>query len=104
MFRRYLIASIVALAAIAAPADAQAILGLTGGYDIPGMERSERIDQNARVELLALQKTGVDALQSRNYPVAERAFGELLRQDSKNPDVNFLMGLTQIGLAKWTDA
>jgi TolA-binding protein len=49
-------------------------------------------------------QTGVEALQAKNYLVAEGIFRDVLRQDRNHADANFLMGVTQMGLEKWDEA
>lgn len=49
-------------------------------------------------------QTGVEALQSKNFVVAETVFDEVLKRDNRNPSVNFMMGVTKMSLGKWPEA
>jgi TolA-binding protein len=47
---------------------------------------------------------GMQALQAKNYPLAEGIFEDVLRQNRNHADANFLMGVTKMGLEKWDEA
>jgi TolA-binding protein len=47
---------------------------------------------------------GMQALQARNYPLAEGIFDDVLRQNRNHADANFLMGVAKMGLDKWDEA
>lgn len=49
-------------------------------------------------------QTGVEALQAKNFTVAETIFDEVLKRDFRNPSVNFMMGVTKMSLEKWPEA
>jgi hypothetical protein len=84
--------------------ESQAMQGLIGGYDLDNMNRRDRVDDEVMNRLRALQKVGIDALQAKDFAGANRAFSKLLQDDPNNPDLNFLMGLAEIGLSRWEAA
>lgn len=82
----------------------QAIVGLIGGYNLDTMYRRDRVDDEAMNRIRALSKVGLDALQAKDFSGASKAFGKLLTEDPDNPDLNFLMGLAEIGQSRWQAA
>lgn len=78
--------------------------GLSTGPDYDLIDRAARVGDNAQLAFSLLYRTGADALQNKNYPVAEGIFTDLLRRNPASADANFLMGLTQIGLENWAEA
>jgi hypothetical protein len=84
--------------------ESQAMQGLIGGYDLETMNRRDSVENEALVRIRAVQKAGIDALQAKDFIGAERAFSKLLQGDPTNPDLNFLMGLAEIGLSRWEAA
>lgn len=47
---------------------------------------------------------GVVALQAKNYAVAESIFKDVLRQQPKHADANFMMGVLKMSQEKWAEA
>jgi hypothetical protein len=95
---------IVAVAGLFLAGAANAQKGLSTKPDYDLIDKADRIDDNARAALLALHQNGVEALENKLYPVAEKIFGDLLLRDPTTLDANFLMGLSKIGLEKWAEA
>lgn len=87
---------------MAGAANAQKGLSTKPDYDL--IDKAARIDDNARAALLALHQNGVEALESKNYLLAEKTLNDLLRRYPTTTDANFLMGLAEVGLEKWTEA
>ncbi len=111
MFRRQLAALVAALVWIGTPAaHAQTRItvpggeGLSKGVDYDLTDKAGRVDERTRIELLALHKTAVDALQARDFVAAEKTLTDLVRRSPTTTDANFLMGLAKIGLDKWEGA
>jgi hypothetical protein len=99
LFAGMLVAGMFGLAGVA---HAQPGLSTKPNYDL--IDKSDRVDENAQRELNQLQNRAVAALQASNFGTAETAFAELMRRGRKEPGINFLMGLTKIGLEKWDEA
>jgi tetratricopeptide (TPR) repeat protein len=47
---------------------------------------------------------GLAALQAKNFPLAETIFAEVLLGSPNNTDANFMMGVTEMSLRKWSAA
>jgi TolA-binding protein len=93
------IAGCVAFAvSFAATATAQVPRGFT-----PQGADQQRLENNRDLSAAHFD-TGVQALQAKNYAVAEGIFEDVLRKDRNHADANFLMGVTKMGLEKWDDA
>lgn len=102
---RGLFLSVLMLAAIGSLSGvAHAQPGLSTGLNPEGADRANQIEENARRQLMAIRKVGVEALQSQNYPVAEKTFSELLARSPTTSDANYLMGLAKLGLQNWGEA
>ncbi len=101
--RSFFVPAIVALGlSVAGVANAQE--GLSTGPDYDLIDKAARIDDSAQIAFSLLYRTGAEALQNKNYAVAEGIFTELLRRSPGNADANFLMGLAKIGLENWAEA
>lgn len=96
------IAGLLALTlGLAAAADAQVPRGLErAGAAAEASASQERLDVTSANRF----QSGVDALQAKNYAVAEGIFEDILRRDRNNADTNFLLGVAKMGLEKWDDA
>jgi len=70
------------------------------GYTPVSPEVRERAAESSAWRL----QTGVEALQAKNFVVAETVFEEVLKRDNRNPSVNFMMGVTKMSLEKWPEA
>jgi len=102
---RRLLASIlvlVAMGAVTGVANAQP--GLSGGNDLDAIDRAHRIDQEKERARDTARKAGLDALQAKDFSLAEQNFNRLLAFDPTTSDASYLMGLAQIGLKKWPEA
>lgn len=86
----------------ASAAYAQPGLSTKPDYDL--IYKADRIDENAQGGLTLIYDKGVAALQAKDYAAAETAFTEALRRKAERPDINFMLGLSQIGLEKWDAA
>jgi predicted Zn-dependent protease len=88
----------VALLALAGGADAQVPRGFTPqGADQQRMENDRSISSRH-------YQSGVEAVQARNFQVAEGIFEEILRQNPNHADANLMMGITKMSLDKWEEA
>ena len=87
-----------ALVALVGPSHAQVPRGFT-----PQSADSQRLESNRSVSAAHFQ-SGVDAVQAKNFQVAEGIFEEVLRQNPNHADANFMMGVTKMSLSKWDDA
>jgi Tfp pilus assembly protein PilF len=92
-----LITAILAAGLMFAPAPA---LGAGGGGGAPSSGGVEA----RSVDVGKLYQQGVEALQAKDYKKAERSFRQVLSVAEKDPNANFLMGLTQMGLDDPKDA
>ena len=102
---RRLVFSILILAAIgSATGMASAQKGLSTGPNLDGIENARRIEENAKRALEKIRKDGLTALQAQDYVKAEKTFGELLSKNPTTLDASFLMGLSKMGLKKWSEA
>lgn len=102
---RGLLVSILLLAAaggVTGVASAQP--GLSGGNDLDAIDRAHRLDQEKARARDAARNVGLAALQSGDFAAAEKSFTTLLSYDPTTSDANYLMGLAQLGLQKWSDA
>jgi TolA-binding protein len=77
-----------------------------GGRQVPrGFRRRAPTSKGWRTQAqLQGYQDGVDALQAKNFQVAEGIFDEILRQNPNHADANFMMGVTKMSLEKWDDA
>lgn len=87
-----------AAATLAAPATAQVPRGYT-----PQSADMQKLENNTALSARRYQD-GVDALNAKNFAVAEAIFGEVLRENSGHPEANFMMGVAKMSLGKWADA
>ena len=75
-----------------------------------GLERSgaagEASSDTQSVSVLSARhyQDGVEALQAKNFAVAEGIFDEFLRINPTHPDGNLMMGTTEMSLNKWNEA
>ncbi|MFT3722532.1 MAG: hypothetical protein QM773_03010 [Hyphomonadaceae bacterium] len=110
MASRTLCALLAATIFIAAPAMAQSNnplspeKGLWNRPDYEAVYKAERVEENAGRELAALRLDAVAALERKDYAAADTKLRELLQRELAPLDANFLMGLTQAGLGRWSDA
>ena len=88
--------------AFAGAAYAQPGLSTKPDYDL--IYKADRIDEDATNNLTVIYEKGVAALQAKDYAAAEIAFTDALRRKAERPDINFMLGLSQIGLEKWDAA
>jgi tetratricopeptide (TPR) repeat protein len=93
---------LAAIGALSGVAGAQVGLSTKPNWD--AIDNAIRIEEYTRAALLALRKVGVEALQTKNYLVAEKTFGDLLHRNPTTTDANFLMGLAKLGLENWVEA
>jgi len=91
-----------AIFAFAGAAYAQPGLSTKPDYDL--IYKADRIDENASTNLTVIYEKGVAALQAKDYAAAEAAFADALRRKAEKADINFMLGLSQIGLEKWDAA
>lgn len=87
-----------ALFALAGAAQAQVPRGFT-----PQGADAQRLEGNKGLSA-AHYNSGVQAVQSKNFAVAEGIFNDILRQNPNHADANFMMGITKMSLNKWDDA
>ncbi len=104
MFQRSLVLLVAAAIGLALAGVANAQPGLSTGPDYDLIDKADRIDERANAESRLQRQAGIEALQARNYPVAEKTFNDLLLRNPDVADANFLMGLAKLGLEKWTEA
>lgn len=104
MFQRSSFAAVIVAIGLSMAGVANAQVGLSTGPDYDLIDKAERVDDNAQLAFSALSRVGAEALRNKNYPAAERIFSDLLSRNPSNPDANFLMGLTKIGLENWAEA
>jgi|SRR6185295_548212 len=75
-----------------------------------GLERSgaaaEASSSSQTVSVMSARRyqDGVDALQAKNFAVAEGIFDEFLRTNPTHADANLMMGTVKMSLSKWDDA
>lgn len=96
--------SILVFAITASAGIASAQKGLSTGPNLDAMDNARRIEENKLRALEAPRKAGLSALQAQDFALAEQNFTKLLSFDPTTSDANYLMGLSQIGLKKWTEA
>jgi TolA-binding protein len=102
---RGLMLSVLMLAAFgAATGAASAQPGLSTGLNPEGADHASRIEDNARRALMAIRKTGVDALNNQDFATAEKTFAELVAKTPTTSDAHYLMGLAKLGLKNWAEA
>jgi TolA-binding protein len=96
----YRISGLIAAAVLvlAGAASAQVPRGFT-----PQSSDQQRLENNNTVSARRYQ-SGVEALQAKNFVVAEGIFDEFLRNNPTHPEANLLMGTTKMSLGKWDDA
>lgn len=75
-------------------------LGAGGGGGAPSSGGVEA----RSVDVGKVYQQGVEALQAKDYKKAERSFRQVLSVAEKDPNANFLMALTQMGLEDSKDA
>lgn len=95
---------LIVAASLAFAGAAYAQPGLSTGPDYDLIYKADRVDENATANLTLIYDKGVAALQAKDYAGAEIAFTEALRRKAEKPDINFMLGLSQIGLEKWDQA
>jgi TolA-binding protein len=83
---------------VAGAADAQVPRGFT-----PQGADQQRLENNTSLSAKRYQD-GVDALQARNFVVAEGIFEDFLRGNPNHPDANFMLGVTKMSMEKWEEA
>lgn len=87
---------------LAGAASAQPGLSTKPNYDL--IYNSDRIDESAQRDLNQLQERSLAALQAGDFAAAETLLAELIQRGRTGSGVNFLMGLSKIGLEKWNEA
>ncbi len=102
--RSFVVSLLVLAAAAAAPGPALAQPGLSSAPNLDGADNANRIAENAQRALQALRKEGLEALQSQDFPAAEKAFGKLLSRNPTTADASYLMGLTKLAQQNWAEA
>lgn len=98
MQRTLLVSLAIAAMAIGGPASAQ----VPRGYTQQSTDM-QKLENNTALSAKRYQD-GVDALNAKNFAVAEGIFDEVLRENATHPEANFMMGVTKMSLAKWSDA
>jgi predicted Zn-dependent protease len=91
-------AMILAAAFTAGTAGAQVPRGFT-----PQGADQQRLESNTSLSS-KLYNDGVQAIQAKNFQVAEGIFEEVLRQNPTHPEGNLMMGTTKMSLGKWEEA
>lgn len=86
--------SVLALCAVSIVATP--ILAAGGGGGGGGLPASS----GPRVDPAEAYQQGVEALQAKDYKVAEKRFGDVLSVAPKNPEANYYMALAKVGLEK----
>ncbi len=87
---------------------AAAALGLVASAQVPrgftpqGADQ-QRLENNTSLSAKRYQD-GVEALQARNFVVAEGIFEDFLLGNPTHPDANFMMGVTKMSMEKWEEA
>lgn len=89
---------IVASAAFGFAANAQVPRGLT-----PQGADQQRLENNTSLSAKNYQN-GVEALQARNFVVAEGIFEDFLLTNPNHADANFMLGVTKMSMEKWEEA
>jgi len=92
------ISGLIAAALLSAAAHAQVPRGFT-----PQGADQQRLESNTSLSAKHYND-GVQAIQAKNFQVAEGIFDEILRQNPNHADANFMMGVTKMSLNKWEDA
>jgi Tfp pilus assembly protein PilF len=75
-----------------------------------GLERSganaEASASRQSIDVVSANRfqTGVEALQAKNFQVAEGIFEDVLRQNPNHPEGNLMMGTAKMSLGKWEEA
>jgi Tfp pilus assembly protein PilF len=96
-----LIAAGAAALVLAGAASAQVPRGLERSG--PGAEASSSAQGMSAMSARRFQ-TGVEAMQAKNFAIAEGIFDEFLRTNPTHAEANLLMGTTKMSLGKWDDA
>jgi len=92
------LSALLLAATLAAAANAQVPRGFT-----QQSTDQQRLESNNAVSARRYQ-SGVEALQAKNYQVAEGIFQEVLLENPNLADANFMMGVTKMSMGKWEDA
>ncbi|MEQ1780430.1 MAG: tetratricopeptide repeat protein [Hyphomonadaceae bacterium] len=93
-----LVSLALAASAIAGPSSAQVPRGYT-----PQSADMQKLENNTALSAKRYQD-GVDALNAKNFAVAEAIFDEVLRENGNHPEANFMMGVAKMSLGKWAEA
>jgi tetratricopeptide (TPR) repeat protein len=72
------------------------------GY-APQPEDARRLEANTGLSAGRLQD-GVNAIQAKNFDLAESIFEDILRQTPNHPDASFMAGVAEMSLGKWSEA
>jgi len=88
--------------AITPPAAADPVLGQ--GYSPPSDNPPSFWNDSAAHYNAIRYDVGIEALQSKNYAVAEAVFSKALRRNKDSADANFYMGVTRMDQGQWQDA
>jgi TolA-binding protein len=99
--RAGILSALVLAAALAGAANAQVPRGLERNDAAADLQRN--LGQNSALSAKQYQ-AGVDAVQARNFQVAEGIFQEILDGNANHADANFMMGVTKMSLNKWDEA
>jgi Tfp pilus assembly protein PilF len=99
-----MLAGKLATLAIAAVAFTGAAHAQRVGHTPPPGENATGMSQDRGDSSSRRFEDGVEALQAKNFVIAEGHFEDVLRHNQNNPDANFLMGVTKMSLDKWDDA
>ena len=86
------------------------VAGAAGAQVPRGLERSgaaaEASSASQGMSAMSARRyqDGVDALQAKNFAVAEGIFDEFLRTNPTHADANLMMGTVKMSLGKWDEA
>jgi predicted Zn-dependent protease len=94
---RRLVLGLAMAGVLGAPVHAQVPRGLN-----PAAAETAR--ESAKVNNAGLYQAAQEALQARNFPVAEAALRDLVRADRLNPELNLMLGIALMGQERWADA
>ena len=87
---------------------AAATFGLVASAQVPRGFTPQGADQQRLENDTSLSakryQSGVEALQARNFVIAEGIFDEFLLSNPTHPDANFMMGVTKMSMEKWEEA
>lgn len=92
------ISGFVAAIILASAASAQVPRGFT-----PQGADQRNLESNTALSARHYQD-GVEAIQAKNFQVAEGIFQEVLRQNPNHADANSMMGIAKMSLNKWEEA